>query len=108
MKALGNLFQPPYLRWGQAGRHPVGSRLRPGQSAGLGLIARLNPDVGFIGVDLSDEMVDMAERNLKALGIANVLLRHGDIADLNPFGAVSADAVMPTVLRHHLPDEAAV
>lgn len=98
----------PYLRWGQAGRHRAGSGLWLGQPAGLGLIARLNPDVRFIGVDLSDEMLDMAERNLQALGIANVTLRHGDITDLNPFGAANADAVMSTVVLHHLPDEATV
>lgn len=74
----------------------------------LGLIARLNPDVKFVGVDLSDEMLAMAERNLQARGIANVTLRHGDITDLRMFEAASADAVMSTVVLHHLPDEAAL
>lgn len=74
----------------------------------LGMVARLNPDVHFIGVDLSDEMLAMAERNLQALGIGNVTLRHGDITELNMFQAASADAVMSTVVLHHLPNEAAL
>ncbi len=74
----------------------------------LGLVARLNPDVHFIGVDLSDQMLAMAERNLQAHGITNVTLRHGDITDLNGFDTASADAVMSTVVLHHLPDEAAL
>lgn len=74
----------------------------------LGLVARLNPDVNFIGVDLSEEMLAMAERNLRQWGIANVTLQHGDITDLNMLGPASADAVMSTVVLHHLPDEAAL
>lgn len=74
----------------------------------LGLIAALNPDVDFIGVDLSEEMLGMAERNLQTKGIKNVTLRRGDITDLCMFDANSADAVMTTVVLHHLPDEAAL
>lgn len=74
----------------------------------LGLIARLNPEVHFIGVDLSEEMLALAKRNLDARGIGNVELRHGDITDLNGFAAASVDAVMSTVVLHHLPDEAAL
>lgn len=74
----------------------------------LGLVARLNPDVRFIGVDLSDEMLAMAERNLRQWGVDNVTLRHGDITDLNMLGPASADAVMSTVVLHHLPDQAAL
>lgn len=74
----------------------------------LGLIASLNPDVNFIGVDLSDEMLGMAERNLQANGIRNVELKHGDITDLSMFAGASADAVMTTVVLHHLPDEASL
>ncbi len=74
----------------------------------LGLIAALNPDVKFIGIDLSDEMLGMAERNLKDKGVTNVTLKHGDITDLNMLGTASADAVMTTVVLHHLPDEASL
>lgn len=74
----------------------------------LGLIAGLNPDVNFIGVDLSDEMLGMAEHNLQSKGIQNVTLKRGDITDLNMFEARSADAVMTTVVLHHLPNEASL
>lgn len=74
----------------------------------LGLVAQLNPDVRFIGADLSDEMLAMADRNLQARGIVNVTLQHGDITNLNMFGAASVDAVMSTVVLHHLPNDAAL
>jgi arsenite methyltransferase len=74
----------------------------------LGLIARLNPEAHFIGVDLSDEMLAMARENLSNWGITNVTLQHGDITDLNMAEAASADAVMSTMVLHHLPDEAAL
>lgn len=74
----------------------------------LGIIAQLNPDVHFIGVDLSEEMLAMAKRNLQARGITNVTLQHGDITDLNMFGAASVDGVMSTVVLHHLPNNAAL
>lgn len=71
----------------------------------LGLIARLNPDVHFIGVDLSHEMLTRAGDNLAARGIQNVELQHGDITKLGSFDACSVDAVISTVVLHHLPDE---
>ncbi len=74
----------------------------------LGLVARLNPDVRFTGVDLSSEMLAIAGRNLQARGIANVTLQRGDITDLRMFGQASVDAVMSTVVLHHLPDVAAL
>lgn len=43
----------------------------------LGLVARLNPGVNIIGVDLSEEMLAMAERNLLQWGIANVTCSMG-------------------------------
>lgn len=74
----------------------------------LGLVARLNPDVNFIGVDLSDEMLALAERNLRNNNIHNVELRRGDITLLEGFPDQSVDAVMSTVVLHHLPDTAAL
>lgn len=74
----------------------------------LGLVARLNPDVRFVGVDLSDEMLLRARRNLELAGVGNVELMHADITDLRGFSPSSVDAVMSTVVLHHLPDEAAL
>lgn len=74
----------------------------------LGLVAQLNSDVHFTGVDLSGEMLTMADRNLQARGIANVALQHGDITDLSLFDSASADAVTSTMALHHLPNDAAL
>lgn len=79
-----------------------------GSANQLGLIARLNPDVRFIGVDLSNEMLDIAAQNLKASNIQNVEFQHGDITDLSMFTSNSIDAVLSTVALHHLPDQAAL
>jgi ubiquinone/menaquinone biosynthesis C-methylase UbiE len=74
----------------------------------LGLIARLNPDVQFIGIDLSAEMLVLAEKNLAVRGARNVELRRGDITCLEGIAGTSIDAVISTVVLHHLPDEAAL
>jgi ubiquinone/menaquinone biosynthesis C-methylase UbiE len=74
----------------------------------LGLVARLNPDVHFIGVDLSEEMLAQAALNLQARGVNNVELRRGDITVMNGFDDASVDAVMSTVVLHHLPDQTAL
>lgn len=71
----------------------------------LSLIARLNPDVHFTGVDLSQEMLTRASDNLAAQGIRNVELQHGDITKLSSFDACSVDAIISTVVLHHLPNE---
>lgn len=74
----------------------------------LGLIARLNQDVHFTGMDLSDEMLAMARHNLESRNISNVEFQHGDITELSMFSASTLDAVISTVVLHHLPDEAAL
>ena len=95
----------------------VSSVIRPGDTVldlgcgpanQLGLVARLNPDVKFIGLDLSAEMLTMAAENLRNRGIKNVELKECDITDLNIFKPESVDAVMSTVVLHHLPDQSAL
>jgi SAM-dependent methyltransferase len=71
----------------------------------LGLVARLNPETRFIGVDLSDDMIARARTNLYGAGIHNVELRKGDITDLAFLEDESVDAVFSTVVLHHLPDK---
>lgn len=73
----------------------------------LGLLARLNPDVHFLGVDLSESMLERAERHLQELGVNNVTLQKADITDLSVFPDASVDAVISTLALHHLPDESA-
>lgn len=74
-----------------------------GPATQLGMVARLNPDSRFIGVDLSKEMLGHAQDYIKELGLTNVELRTGDITDLHLFGNDTVDAVVSTLSLHHLP-----
>ncbi len=69
----------------------------------LAMVARLNPDIQFIGVDLSLPMLKRAEELVERQGLMNVSFRHGDITDLSSFADKSIDAVMSTMALHHLP-----
>lgn len=77
-----------------------------GPATQLAQVARLNPDVRFVGVDLSSPMLDRAREHLKALGLTNVELRHGDISELSSFPDASIDAVVSSMALHHLPTPA--
>lgn len=87
--------------------------LRPGDQAidlgcgpgtQLAMVARLNPDVRFIGVDLSDAMLQRAHAHMADQELTNVALQQADITDLRFLGNASVDAVFSTVALHHLPD----
>ncbi|MDF1582433.1 MAG: class I SAM-dependent methyltransferase [Methyloprofundus sp.] len=75
-----------------------------GPGTQLALVARLNPEVNFIGVDLSNEMLDRARAHIKTLNLSNVELRQEDITQLQSFSDNSIDAFMSTVVLHHLPN----
>jgi len=75
-----------------------------GPATQLAQVARLNPDVNFIGVDLSPPMLQRAEKHLRELGLKNVELCNGDISKLESVGDGSIDAVISTMALHHLPD----
>jgi len=79
-----------------------------GPATQLGMVARLNPDVQFIGVDLSAEMLDKAEQYIKDQNLDNVQFRQEDITQLQSFAGNSIDALMSTVVLHHLPDTTAL
>jgi arsenite methyltransferase len=70
----------------------------------LAMVARLNPQARFIGVDLSAPMLEQAQELITRQGLANVTFRHGDITDLSMFADKSVDAVVSTMALHHLPD----
>ena len=85
--------------------HP-GSRvldLGCGPAVQLVQVAKLNPQVHFIGLDLSDKMLQQASVNAGAAGIDNLELRHGDITDLQVFPDRSIDCVTSVMTLHHLP-----
>lgn len=69
----------------------------------LAMVARLNPDIRFIGVDLSEPMLENARALVASMQLKNVEFRHGDITDLGSFADASVDAVMSTMALHHLP-----
>lgn len=69
----------------------------------LAMVARLNPETHFIGVDLSPPMLERARELIERQGLRNVELRCGDITDLSAFADRSIDAVISTMALHHLP-----
>ncbi|MDO9583036.1 MAG: class I SAM-dependent methyltransferase [Desulfomicrobium sp.] len=75
-----------------------------GPGTQLAMVARLNPQARFIGMDLSLEMLDKAKAYFDEQGLTNITLHQGDITNLSDFAAQSIDAVMSTVVLHHLPD----
>ena len=79
-----------------------------GPATQLGVVARLNPDVRFVGVDASEPMLKAGRAHLLAEGVSNVELRQNDITDLGSFDDHSVDAVMSTLALHHLPDRDAL
>ncbi|HSD38956.1 MAG TPA: class I SAM-dependent methyltransferase [Rhodocyclaceae bacterium] len=70
----------------------------------LALIAQLNPDAHFIGVDASDSMLALARETLIRCKVTNVELRKASIDALGEWGDGSVDAVVSTMTLHHLPD----
>jgi SAM-dependent methyltransferase len=69
----------------------------------LAIIAGLNPEARFIGVDLSEPMLERARTHVGARQLSNVELRLGDVSTLPELGSASADAVISTMALHHLP-----
>ncbi|GEQ96432.1 hypothetical protein JCM17844_00690 [Iodidimonas gelatinilytica] len=75
-----------------------------GPATQLAMVARLNPETNFIGIDLSDEMLDRARAHCKEQGLKNVTFQKGDITALSDLPDASCDAVMSTVVLHQLPN----
>lgn len=88
---------------------PAGARvvdLGCGPANQLALLARLNPDCQFTGIDASAAMLELARQTLDRLHIDNVELRQGDMSALDGIASASADAVVSTMTLHHLGDAA--
>lgn len=89
------------------------ARLRPGQrvldlGSGTGYPAVLSAQaVGgrgeVVGLDVAEDMLDVARRKAAALGLANVTFRPADVSAL-PFDAGSFDAVISRFCLMFLPD----
>jgi SAM-dependent methyltransferase len=69
----------------------------------LAMVAEMNPDCRFVGIDLSPTMLERAAAHVASRSLRNVELRHGDISDLRDFHDESIDAAISTMALHHLP-----
>lgn len=69
----------------------------------LAMVARLNPEIQFVGADLSETMLERASVLIREQGLTNITLCHTDISDLAEFADSSFDAVISTMALHHLP-----
>lgn len=64
-------------------------------------LARRRPDVRLTGIDLSTDMVAIAERNVRRAGhVAQIEVRAADVAAL-PFPDAAFDLVVSTLSMHH-------
>lgn len=70
----------------------------------LALIARLNPEAHFVGLDASANMLEQAAITLAQAGVGNAELVFGDMSVLSGIADASMDCVICTMSLHHLPD----
>jgi ArsR family transcriptional regulator len=89
-----------------AGPHHFGRLVDLGSGTGR-MLTLLAPQADqALGLDLSQQMLNIARRNVAEAGLANVELRHGDIFDTRlPEGG--ADLVVVHQVLHYLGDPAA-
>lgn len=83
--------------------HPQGILVDVGCGPGYLVVdvVRSFPRLSIIGVDISEEMMQKAEKNLSVLGFGErAVFRKGDIHDL-PFESNSVDFVISTLSLHH-------
>lgn len=69
------------------------------------LLAKLNPQIQFVGVDLSGDMLKLAQKNKESLGINNVEFVVDDITQLSKLSDKSFDGVFSSVALHHVSTE---
>lgn len=74
-----------------------------GPATQLAQIAELNPDIQFIGVDLSEQMLEEGRRHIQKLGLSNVEFQLNSMTQVTGVEDACADAVISTLALHHLP-----
>jgi len=74
-----------------------------GPATQLAQIAQFNPDIQFIGIELSSEMLEMAREYCDAIGVDNIDFIQGNMTKLEHFENSSIDGVISTMALHHLP-----
>jgi SAM-dependent methyltransferase len=65
-------------------------------------VAKLNPDVDFIGVDRSLVMLREAAKKAAANAVKNVSFLFSDITELKAIASASVDGVLSTMTLHHI------
>lgn len=78
--------------------------LGTGPANQLIIIAKLNPHIKFYGVDLSEQMIEIARKNCKDLNVENVDFIYDDISKLSSVQDSSFDGAISSVALHHLND----
>ena len=68
-----------------------------GPATQLAMVARLNPATRFIGVDLSEQMLERARAHITDQQLKNVEFMQSDISRLEQLEDASVDAVFSTV-----------
>lgn len=76
-----------------------------GPATQLAQVAQFNPDVSFIGVDLSPGMLDSARAHVQQVGVDNIRFVQDDFSRLSQIPDQSADGVISTLALHHLPTD---
>lgn len=76
-----------------------------GPATQLAQLAQVNPQTEFLGVDMSEHMLENARGYCKELGVDNVYFEKDDISVLKTISNDSMDAVISTLALHHLPSE---
>lgn len=71
----------------------------------LCILAQLNPESRFIGIDLSEEMLALAHENIKKRNINNIKLIKQDITNIEELDNESIDVVVSSMAIHHLPNK---
>jgi SAM-dependent methyltransferase len=87
-------------------RFPVGSRVLEtgcGTGAQTVILARNNPAVNFVSVDISQDSLNQARLAVNQAGLANVRFEHADLFQL-PFADATFDAVFVCFVLEHLSD----
>lgn len=74
-----------------------------GPGTQLAQVAQWNPEIQFVGVDMSPAMLARAETHIRSLGLSNVRLVEADMTNLTAISKGSVDGVMSTLALHHLP-----
>lgn len=100
--AASYLFNAAHISQAIQGCHTVVD-LACGPATQLALVAQLNPNISFIGVDLSPGMLANAEAHIREMGLTNVRFQHEDAALLSGLADQSVDGVISTLALHHLP-----